>query len=296
MSYNPLEFFSAGQKMGQSKGAGLSAGVGTVMDSFNRQLESKAKIKEALTLEKAKNKLEMDADVGAAQKIFGGSGGTGGFMPSEVKVGRTTYKNPGYSDEINKLRNDAAIDKKSMQGAGPEAGKLTLAEEAVKNIRDMRKMLFPGGDSASFQRQAAYSMKPWPFNKPIPNSYEGQTLFRKSGASISGRQLLQTGVAARPEEHEELGRQFIADAFSNPRAAYDSLDELESFYNSYMQKADPSGLFHGQQRADTANDASRGGGIDIGEERKKVADKISAGGYDANKLKQIFKDRTGQEF
>lgn len=266
------------------------------MDSFNKQLESKAKIKEAMTLEKAKNKIESDSDVSAAQKIFGGGGGTGGFMPSEVKVGRVTYKNPNYTEEINSLRNDASLDKRRMQGAGPDAGKLQLAEESIKNIQDMKKMLFPDGTPDSFKRQAAYSMRPFPFKKPIPNSYEGQTLFRKGGASITGRQLIQTGVAARETEHEEIGKQFIADAFSNPRAAFDSLSELEDFYSGYMQKADPSNLFHNAGRADTAPDASSGGGIDIGAERASVSKKIQAGGYNIDKLKRIFKERTGQEF
>ena len=53
------------------------------------------------------------------------------------------------------------------------------------------------------------------------------------GAALSGRQLIQTGVAARPEETQRLIQQFAPNLFSNPKSALNGLNELEVFYKNY---------------------------------------------------------------
>ena len=62
------------------------------------------------------------------------------------------------------------------------------------------------------------------------------------GAALSGRQLIQTGVAARPEETQRLIQQFAPNLFSNPKSALKGLNELEDFYKNYRQTLKGKGI------------------------------------------------------
>lgn len=144
--------------------------------------------------------------------------------------------------------------------SGEVGGRVALAKESIKNIQDIKKILFPTGEVKSFKRGiAAGSNIPgatapligalipekMPFNRAM------QDVYRKMGAAISGRQLIQTGVAARPEETAKLISQFAPNLFSNPEAALQGLNELEDFYNTYLRQTEPEqrfgrGIFTGQ--------------------------------------------------
>lgn len=138
-------------------------------------------------------------------------------------------------------RTQAALEKKQASGAGAEAGRIALAKESIGNLKDIKKILFPDGTPESFKRSIAAES-----NIFGGLSEPAQNVFRKAGASLAARQLISTGVAARPEETEALRRQFVANIKSNPHAAYQALDELERFYGDYLGVADPSGMFHQQ--------------------------------------------------
>lgn len=125
-----------------------------------------------------------------------------------------------------------------------EMGKVTLAQESIKNITDVINTLFPDGTPGSFNREFAFKSN-LPMNRfPIlgafvppswPGHQQGQEIYRKMGASLSGRQLIQTGVAARPEETAKLVEQFAPNKFSNPKASLEGLLELRNFYIDYLK-------------------------------------------------------------
>ena len=120
-----------------------------------------------------------------------------------------------------------------------EAGRISLANESIKNIQDIRKMLFPSGGAESFKRTTAFASNLPMGSLPVFPSRgwgrEEQDVFRKMGAALSGRQLIQTGVAARPEETQKLISQFAPSVGSNPEAAFAGLNELEDFYKNYIE-------------------------------------------------------------
>jgi hypothetical protein len=137
-------------------------------------------------------------------------------------------------------------------------GKIALANESLKNIDDIKKALFPDGTPKSFNREIAFGANPPAIRLPIigrvganvrrdnpidptdnPVVEKTQDVFRKIGASLSGRQLIQTGVAARPEETQKLLEQFGPNFFSNPEAALKGLNELQEFYKDYLKNALP---------------------------------------------------------
>jgi len=108
-----------------------------------------------------------------------------------------------------------------------------LAKESIQNIQDIKKILFPTGKARPFKRTTAFASNLPECSLPILPSRgwdkAEQDVFRKMGAALSGRQLIQTGVAARPEETQKLISQFAPSVGSNPEAALAGLNELENF-------------------------------------------------------------------
>jgi len=134
-----------------------------------------------------------------------------------------------------------------------ETGKVALARESIKNIQDIKSILFPTGEAKSFKRSTAFASNLPGGSLPIlPSRGWGkaeQEIFRKMGAALSGRQLIQTGVAARPEETQKLISQFAPSGGSNPEAALNGLTELENFYKDYLNTLETRGIknrFSGQ--------------------------------------------------
>lgn len=320
---NPLGFFQAGQQAtGKSP---WEYGAGNVLDLFHKQQELQNQVGAQASIENYKQQLlnkyeperkglevekELKAKGDYAKNIFqtlglngaasGGSpgagspGGMGGFAVSEIDplTGDVKMKNVGLEQQIK--RNESI-----QKGAGAEAGKIALAQESIQNIRDMKKILFPDGTAKSFNRMAAGKANLPIIGGPLPFDEEGQTLFRKGGAALAARQLIQTGVAARPEETKALVRQFMANSASNPKAAFKALDELENFYGSYLGTTDPTNMFHGDvQRgpSGTAPAASaNSGSLDIEQERKDALDEIAKRPNQKDYIMAEFKRVTGQD-
>lgn len=113
-----------------------------------------------------------------------------------------------------------------------EAGRYTLARESMKSLADVKKLLFPDGTPKSFKGDIATKgqIARW---GALPKDKEGQNLFRKLSTALSARQLIQTGVAARPDETRMLYKQFYANILSDPEALFEGLNQLESFYKDY---------------------------------------------------------------
>jgi len=173
-------------------------------------------------------------------------------------------------EDINRQL-DKEKQKEIIKGvSGEVGGRVALAKESMKNIEDVINSLFSKNqegaiDPKTFNREIAFGANPpavrLPFmgrvgspvrrDNPLDptdnaKAQAAQDVFRKLGASLSGRQLIQTGVAARPEETEKLVAQFAPNFFSNPEAALKGLQELQAFYNTYLQQTDPSVRFSGQ--------------------------------------------------
>ena len=60
---------------------------------------------------------------------------------------------------------------------------------------------------------------------------------------LVGRQLIETGVAARPEETKRLIKEFGVNFLTDPEAALQGLSELETFYKDFVGSVDPSGNY-----------------------------------------------------
>ena len=71
---------------------------------------------------------------------------------------------------------------------------------------------------------------------------DAQNLARWLTTAISARQLIQTGVAARPEETKLLVGQFLGNALTNPESMMSGLQQLEDFYKDYNNTLQTKGV------------------------------------------------------
>ena len=132
-----------------------------------------------------------------------------------------------------------------------EAGRYTLARESIKSLADVKKLLFPDGTPKSFKGDIATKgqIARW---GALPKDKEGQNLFRKLSTALSARQLIQTGVAARPDETKTLYKQFYANLLSDPEALFEGLNQLESFYKDYTSVVSNRGATEDSGSGDSA--------------------------------------------
>lgn len=184
-----------------------------------------------------------------------GLGVTGASIdPATGDIKYTVGETPEAKDKRELLNKEK---EEGIKGVGNEAaGKVALAKESLQNLDDVIATLFPDGTPKSFNREIATSANPPKIlgmgfqtrpDNPLDKSDDAivgksQDVFRKIGASLSGRQLIQTGVAARPEETSKLIAQFAPNIGSNPEAAMKGLKELRGFYEQYLKEIDPKGL------------------------------------------------------
>lgn len=205
--------------------------------------------KRKLELEMVKEKKKAEQDARTPQEVQ-----TADLQLTKLKQETTP------EGKAQKLQDDLAAETQKEIVKGPAegaVGKIALAQESLKNIDDIEKILFPNG---KFDRGiAARGNMPGvvlPFlgkvtpriapdnpldNNPKENSraQAGQDYGRKIGAALAARQLIQTGVAARPEETQALYQQFAPNMFSNEKSARAALNELKSFYKEYLNTALP---------------------------------------------------------
>ena len=191
------------------------------------------------------------------------------------------------NDIFSKQQEEAALPEKAA-----DAGKSTLAKEAIQNIRDIKKLLYPSGGADSYQRGIATGSNLPGVRLPLvgritPNvrpdnpftgkddlaAQNAQDVYRKLGTAFSGRQLIQTGVAARPEETQKLVEQFAPGLFSNAQASLSGLDQLEKFYIDYLSRVRPNEMTGVQQ---TSNGMS--GTEDLSQLSDEELQAIIAGG------------------
>ena len=148
--------------------------------------------------------------------------------------------------------------------SGDVAGRITLAKESIGDIEDVINILFPAEPGTSdsertknFKRGVAtgsnvpgsnlpFIGRVLPKQSPI-RTEEMQDVFRKSGKAISGRVLIKTGVAARPEEVVAEREQFLAGLTSNPASTLKGFRELQKFYKSFLMEVDPKVRFGAEQ-------------------------------------------------
>lgn len=209
------------------------------------------------TMNKVDQFLSTGMPKGLSLTSKGQFGATQPFSANDYEMVATEFsasgRPKGFKKELtreaeSRQKEEELKQKEIIQGvSGDIGGRLTLAKESIKNIDDIRKILFPGGTPESFKRTTAFASNLPLGALPIfPQRTWGkaeQDVFRKMGVALSGRQLIQTGVAARPEETSRLIAQFAPSVGSNPDAAWNALNELEDFYKSYITETDPEYRF-----------------------------------------------------
>lgn len=112
-----------------------------------------------------------------------------------------------------------------------KAGLYTISNQSIKNISEIKKLLFPDGTVKSFNPVLAGKAK-LPIIGQIKDN-DAQRLYTLYSNIISGKQLIQTGVAARPDETKTLYNSYLPNLISQPGSALKALNDLEDFYKNF---------------------------------------------------------------
>lgn len=210
--------------------------------------------------------------------------------------------NPAFKQQQEQQK---TIQNEIIKGpAEASVGKVTLANESLQNIDDIINALFPDGTPESFDRGLATSSNMpagWlpgmpsvrPDNPLDQNDNArveaAQNIYRKMGASLGARQLIQTGVAARPEETAKLVSQFAPNLFSNPQAAYKGLKELKKFYEEYLNTAVPEKRLGNKSSSQTSSNQSPQASKQL--DKNMAMQFLQQAGGDKNKARQLAKQQ-----
>jgi hypothetical protein len=221
---------------------------------IKREIEQQDPYKQAMA--KLLNKIMLNQENNGQVNQFGNLGDVVPELTLGTSGPSITFKPSPQTQLIQKVK-----EKKQLTLAegipNAEIGKAALAQESVKNIQDVKNILFPEGTAQSYRRKtAAWSNLPLSGLPLIPSNlggYNPQTIFRKVGAALSGRQLIQTGVAARPEETAKLVRQYAPSGLMSSQSALEGLNELENFYKTYLNLLQTKGIEEADNWARSTN-------------------------------------------
>ena len=126
--------------------------------------------------------------------------------------------------------------------SGETAGRLSLATSGAGHATTAKRLLFPTGDPASFDRGLVVAMKS-PFGVGMIGNGKAQSLEFNLMRAIDSQLRSETGATAPPEELKRLSREFIANAVADPQAAYERLQALEGGLQQTSNFIDPSGHY-----------------------------------------------------
>lgn len=118
---------------------------------------------------------------------------------------------------------------------GGEAGRAALAFQSGEvSLPGAKAILFPDGTPQSFRADVALKARLPFYGGPLPKDTDAQNLYRFLFDSTAAKILIQTGVAARPEEVQAEIKKFIPNFLSDAQATMDGLDQLGQFYEIFL--------------------------------------------------------------
>ena len=137
------------------------------------------------------------------------------------------------SDEEHKQRLN-----KLMGRTAATAGKTAALAGAVKNLEEVFRVLMPGGKIDQGAMHAFIANAP---------RTEGRRVRKLVDDALSTKLRVETGVAARPDELQNLVARFVPSIFDNEATKIQKLQQLSFFLNTALEIADPA--LHKKMRA-----------------------------------------------
>ena len=132
--------------------------------------------------------------------------------------------------------------------AGESAGKISMADQAIIDLRDARKLLFDEKGELNRGLVAAMNI---PFTAGMPFNSAARSAYSKIHNAVAAKLRIETGAAATATEVEGILNRFRP-AVSDPSdVARERLDRLEEFMNTTIDqtKGVRTGLLKSRQSA-----------------------------------------------
>lgn len=146
---------------------------------------------------------------------------------------------------------DISAKKKAKVAEGipaDKAGLYGLSKESIGNIDKIVDTLFPNKEAKTLEERAKSFDRGAAFQSNTPNlklplgmqigpdfiaTEKGQDVYRWASTAVSAKQLIQTGVAARPDETRKLVQAYIPSGVSSSKSSLKGLKELQDFYVTF---------------------------------------------------------------
>jgi glutaredoxin 2 len=179
---------------------------------------------------------------------------------SPIKTTTAVNTKKGTEDvEIGNIGRKEGEKSKSIEGkiSEAEAGRYVLANTSKKEVAEARDILFPKGTAESFDRGIAAKSNLPITGGAMPFDEKAQKVYSRLSSAVAAKLLLQTGVAANPDEVKRIVSSYITDWKSDPKAGFEQLNRLENFYDDYTKLISNKKIQSNSEQNKTTNNTNK---------------------------------------
>lgn len=175
--------------------------------------------------------------------------------------------------------------------AGESAGKLINLQTAFDDLQEAKNILFPDGTPTSQRTDLLQRLgTPLQVGSLVggekSDRTDAQKVISRIQNAIAAKLLVQTGVAARPDEIRRLMAQFQPLARLTDEANFDRMNRLEEFLRSGAQVIDPTGRFT-KNRETELSPPKLGGRIRVRDRSSGQTGTIPANEFDPTQYQRL---------
>lgn len=122
--------------------------------------------------------------------------------------------------------------------AGETAGKIAMADQAVMDLRDARKLLFEDDGKGGFGDLKRWTVAAMniPFTAGMPGNADARNAYSKMRNAIAAKYRIETGAAGNKSEEEGLINRFLPRVSDPTDVVRERLDRLEEFMNTTIDE------------------------------------------------------------
>ena len=178
--------------------------------------------------ERERNQARMDMMRFSASLRQGSGGGSGRPPPVGYR-----YTPDGNLEPIPGGPAAAKVNPAEAGVAGETAGKVSMADQAIVDIRETRRLLFDKDGNLNRKIVAAMNV---PFTAGMPGNTDARMAYSKLYNAVEAKLRIETGAAATTREVESIVRRFIPSMLDSKETAADKLNRLEIFMSSTLDQ------------------------------------------------------------
>jgi hypothetical protein len=140
-----------------------------------------------------------------------------------------------HNRETEAISRLAATQKESGGLAGESAGKIAMADQAIIDLREARKLIFD--DKGNLKSETILALNV-PFTAGAPGHEDARKAYSKLYNAMEAKLRIETGAAATEREIKSILNRFLPSVgdIPTPAVVTDRIDRLEAFFNTTIDQ------------------------------------------------------------